>query len=329
MRVLVTGARGLLGAEIVRRFRAAGWEVVGTARSHSLPNAPAALHEQEGSPSSPSPLSRVAGAGEPSSPSPTQGERGAGGEGFIPLDITQPTQVRALLDAVRPEIVIHCAAMTHVDACERHPQEAYRVNAFGAEVVASCCQRVGAVCVYISTDYVFDGAKRAPYHEYDTENPLNVYGRSKFAGEQAVRRLCPRHYVVRVAWLYGRQRATFPQFVLEQARAGKSPTVISDQVGSPTYVADVADRLMQLVQTECYGTYHLTNAEPVSRYEFACTLLEAVGLRVLPTPLPMACWHTPAPRPAYSALTSWRLEWAGVEPMPSWRDALQRFVQTL
>jgi len=219
--------------------------------------------------------------------------------------------------------------MTHVDACEHQPQEAYRVNAFGAEVIASNCQRIGAACVYISTDYVFDGTKRAPYHEYDAENPLSVYGRSKFAGEQAVRTLCPRSYIVRVAWLYGKHRPSFPQFVLEQARVGKSPTVISDQIGSPTYVADVADRLLQLIQTECYGTYHLTNADPVSRYEFAQALLQAAGIEIEPTPLPFRAWRTPAPRPMYSALTSWRLEWAGVEPMPSWRDAMRRFLEVL
>ncbi|OYT73981.1 MAG: dTDP-4-dehydrorhamnose reductase [Armatimonadetes bacterium JP3_11] len=294
MRVLVTGAAGLLGAEVVERFRAANLEVVGAARRpHAAPAASLA-----------EPLSG----------------------GVVALDITQPDAVRAVFDTLRPEVVVHCAAMTHVDACEHHPREAYRVNAFGAEVIASNCQRIGAVCVYISTDYVFDGSKRAPYHEYDAENPLSVYGRSKFAGEQAVRTLCPRHYIARVAWLYGKQRKSFPQFVLEQARAGNSPPVISDQIGSPTYVADVADRLLQLIQTDCYGTYHLTNTEPVSRYEFACALLQAAGFAIEPTPVPFKQWHTPAPRPAYSALISWRLEWAGVAPMPSWKDAMQRFL---
>lgn len=284
MRVLITGARGMLGAEILERFHTAGIEVYGAVRSPSQPRE-------------------------------------------VSLDITQPAQARAVFDALRPDVVIHCAAMTNVDACERQPQEAYRVNAFGAEVIAANCQRIGAACVYVSTDYVFDGSKRAPYHEYDAENPISVYGRSKFAGEQAVRTLCPRHYIVRVAWLYGKHRKSFPQFVLEQAQAGTSPTVISDQIGSPTYTADVADRLLTLIQTDCYGTYHLTNAQPVSRYEFARALLELAGSEIQPTPLPFAQWRTPAPRPIYSALTSWRLEWAGVAPMPSWQDAAKRFVQ--
>ncbi len=309
MRILVTGARGLLGAAVVERFRAAGVEVYGAVRPTSL-----TLNRHNGE--------------ETDAVAPSTG-KGLESDGCVPLDITSPAEVKSLLDYLRPDLVIHCAAMTNVDACEHQPQEAYRVNAFGAEVVASNCQRIHAACVYISTDYVFDGSKRAPYHEYDAENPLSVYGRAKFAGEQAVRLICPRHYIVRVAWLYGKHRPSFPQFVLEQARAGKSPVVISDQIGSPTYVADVADRLLQLVQTDCYGVYHLTNTEPVSRYEFAQALLQAAGIDMEPTQLPFREWRTPAPRPAYSALTSWRLEWAGVEPMPSWRDAVRRFLQSL
>jgi dTDP-4-dehydrorhamnose reductase len=156
MRVLITGATGLLGAEIVRQCRAAGWDTLGTART----------------------------------PPPDSN--------YAPMDITDPDMVRAAFDAFRPEVVVHCAAMTHVDACENDPQEAYRVNTFGAEVIAAHCQRVGAACVYISTDYVFDGAKGAPYHEYDAPNPLSVYGRSKYLGEQAVRR-CVRGTILCVS----------------------------------------------------------------------------------------------------------------------------------
>lgn len=284
MRVLITGARGLLGTEVARQFRAAGLEVIGTARTAD----PAA--------------------------------------GVLALDITAPQQVHTLLRETRPDVVIHCAALTNVDACEQQPELAYRVNAFGTELIAAQCQQRGVVCVYISTDYVFDGAKGAPYHEYDAPNPISVYGRSKWAGEQAVQALCPRHYIVRVAWLYGAHRPTFPHTVLAQARAGKSPVAIVDQIGSPTYVVDIAERLLPLLQTECYGIYHLTNTEPVSRYEFAQAILQAAGYSIEPTPLTMADWRVLAPRPAYSALISWRLAWAGVPPMPSWRDALQRFL---
>ncbi|MDW8106343.1 MAG: dTDP-4-dehydrorhamnose reductase [Armatimonadota bacterium] len=285
MRVLVTGARGLLGTELRLRWRAAGIEALGTTRA----------------------------------PQPN--------EELIPLDITAPDQVRQVLSAVRPDVVVHCAALTNVDACEQQPEQAYRINAFGTELIAAQCQRLGATCVYVSTDYVFDGAKQAPYHEYDVPNPLSVYGRSKLAGEQAVQALCQRYYIIRVAWLYGAHRPTFPHYVLEQARAGKSPVAIVDQVGSPTYVADIADRLLRLLSSECYGIYHLTNTEPVSRYEFARAILQAAGATIEPEPLRLAEWRVPAPRPPYSALVSWRLEWAGVPAMPSWRDALKRFLR--
>jgi dTDP-4-dehydrorhamnose reductase len=155
-----------------------------------------------------------------------------------------------------------------------------------------------------------------------------VYGRSKYAGEQAVRSLCPRHYIIRTAWLYGPHGRSFPHFVLERVRAGESPSVIADQIGSPTFTADVAERLLQLLATDCFGTYHLTNAGPVSRYEFAQDLLRLAGLPVNLTPLSLGEWQTPAPRPRYSALISWRLEWVGIPPLRSWREALAEFVQT-
>ncbi len=283
MRVLITGAGGMLGAELRTLCMAQGYEVIPTGRK----------------------------------------------AGLVPMDITNPSEVRALFDQYRPELVFHCAAMTNVDACEHQPKLAYQVNAFGTEVIASNCHRIGAVCVAISTDYVFDGTKGAPYNEYDPVNPLSVYGRSKWLGEEAVHRLCPRHYIVRTAWLYGKHGRSFPHFVVEKARAGESPTIIVDQIGSPTYTADVADRLLKLVQTDCFGTYHLTNQRPVSRYEFAERLLERLGFSVALTPLRFRDWRTPAPRPQYSPMVSWRLEWAGIEPMPDWQDALERFAEWL
>ncbi len=281
MRILITGAGGMLGREVAELAQAQGHTVIPTGRR----------------------------------------------EGLVPMDITNPTQVRAVFDKYQPEVVVHCAAMTNVDACEHQPECAYRVNAFGTELIASQCARIGALCVAVSTDYVFDGTKGAPYHEYDQPNPLSVYGRSKYAGEQAVRALCLRHYIVRTAWLYGVYGRSFPHFIVEKVRAGQTATVIADQIGSPTYTADVAERILQLLSTECYGTYHLTNQRPVSRYEFAQVLLKRLGLDCsLLVPLPFQEWRTPAPRPRYSALVSWRLEWAGVPPMPNWQDALERFV---
>jgi len=283
MRILITGANGMLGAELTDYCQQLGHTILPTGRKPDL----------------------------------------------IPMDITDPKSVRRVFDEYRPEVVFHCAAMTHVDTCETHPHDAYRINAFGSELIASHCHRVGAICVAISTDYVFDGTARRPYHEYDTPNPLSVYGRSKWLGEQAVETLCPRHYIVRTAWLYGRFRPSLPQLVLQQVQAGHAATVIADQIGSPTYTVDVAQCLLQLVQTDCYGRYHLTNRGPTSRYEFVRTLLEWCGMPLRLQPIPLEAWQTPAPRPAYSALISWRLEWAQLPPMPHWHDALRRFLKQI
>lgn len=283
MRVLITGANGLLGAELTEYCQQLGHTVIPTGRKPHL----------------------------------------------IPMEITDPTSVRAVFETYRPEVVLHCAAMTNVDACEHRPQDAYRVNAFGTELIASHCHRIGAICVAISTDYVFDGKANRPYHEYDAVNPLSVYGCSKLLGEQAVEALCSRHYIVRTAWLYGRHRATFPQLVLQQVQSGNTATVIADQIGSPTYTYDVAQRLTQLIQTDCFGRYHLTNRGPVSRHEFVKRLLEWAGLPVNLQPISLREWQTPAPRPAYSSLISWRLEWAGLPPMPHWQNALRRFLKQL
>ena len=283
MKVLITGAGGMLGTEVAEQFQQMGHGVIPTGRKPPL----------------------------------------------VPMDITNPQQVREVFDQHRPDVVIHCAAMTNVDACERRPQDAYRANSFGTELIAANCQRIGAICVAISTDYVFDGSKGSPYHEYDAPNPLSVYGRSKYAGEQAVRALCPRHYIVRTAWLYGKHGRSFPHFILERVRTGETPSIIADQIGSPTFTADVAERLLQLIATDCYGTYHLTNTGAVSRYEFAQELLRLIGLPLALTPIPLRQWQTAAPRPPYSALISWRLEWAGIAPMRSWREALAEFVQQL
>ncbi len=281
MRILVTGAGGMLGREVTLQAQAQGHTVIPTGRR----------------------------------------------EGLIPMDITNPAQVRAVFEEYQPEVVVHCAAMTHVDACEHQPETAFRVNAFGTEVIASHCARIGAACMAVSTDYVFDGAKGSPYHEYDAPNPLSVYGRSKYAGEQAVQAICARHYIVRTAWLYGIYGRSFPHFVLEKVRAGQPATVIADQIGSPTYTADVAERILRLMTTDCYGVYHLTNQRAVSRYEFAQELVRACGFAPdLLVPLKFDEWRTPAPRPRYSAMVSWRLAWAGVPPMPDWRDALRRFL---
>lgn len=160
----------------------------------------------------------------------------------IPLDITDTQSVRNMLFEAHPDLVIHSAAYTNVDGCEREPEKAYKVNAFGTWNVAAGCAEVGAPILYISTDFVFDGEKTEPYYEFDTPNPISHYGASKYSGEWFVRTLCPKHYIVRTAWLYGENGKNFPFTILELAKTRKEIKVVSDQIGSPTFTYDLAQK---------------------------------------------------------------------------------------
>ncbi|MFH1085865.1 MAG: dTDP-4-dehydrorhamnose reductase [Chloroflexota bacterium] len=185
-----------------------------------------------------------------------------------------------------PEVVIHTAAMTDVDGCERDPERAYLTNVVATRNIAVAAERCGAALVYIGTDYVFDGAKGAPYWEYDAPNPLSVYGRTKWLGEQVVRDLMNHFYIARIAWLYGAGPRNFVRTVLHLADEGRPLRMVTDEVGSPTYAADVADALLALVRQPAYGLYHLPNTGVCSRFGWAQEILrlgERGGAELIPT----------------------------------------------
>jgi dTDP-4-dehydrorhamnose reductase len=196
-------------------------------------------------------------------------------------DITRLDIVETIA-AFRPDLIIHGAAIANVDGCEADPGLAYRVNVIGTRNLALAAQRCDCPIVYISTDYVFDGEKGAPYWETDTPHPLSVYAATKLAGEQLVRELTLKHYIARIAWLYGDSPRNFCQTVLRLAREKGELTMVTDEVGSPTYAPDVAHALTLLTPTGAYGTYHLTNDGVCSRYEWACAILELMGLSQVP-----------------------------------------------
>lgn len=256
--------------------------------------------------------------------------------GDFTVDITEPRSVRENIARVAPDIVILCAAYTDVDGCERNPEEAYRVNAFGAGNVASACSEVGARLLFISTDYVFDGTKKGGYTEWDTPHPLNVYGASKLAGEQWIREVCPRHWIVRTAWLYGVGGRCFPRTILNAAREGKSLRVVHDQIGSPTFTWDLAGVLLEMVrQGMPYGTYHTVNQGCATWHELACEVVKTAQKRGLVseavevTPISSRDWLSPTRRPAVSVLKMERLRWAGVSLPRHWKEALQDYIQRL
>ncbi|HHX40769.1 MAG TPA: dTDP-4-dehydrorhamnose reductase, partial [Armatimonadetes bacterium] len=237
--------------------------------------------------------------------------------------------VHALLEAVRLDAVVHCAAYTNVDGCERDPDQAYRVNALGTAAVAGACHAVGAALVAISTDFVFDGEKGRPYTEFDAPNPLSIYGASKLAGEELVRSLCPRHYIVRTQWLYGEHGKNFPLAILQRADAGEELRVVSDQVGVPTYTRDLSRAIARILEQPLYGTYHAANRGEVSWHGFAARLLEMAGLdHGIVRPISSDEWPSPTRRPAYSVLRPYVLELTGrAEVLRPWEEALAEFLE--
>lgn len=262
--------------------------------------------------------------------------RDAGDEVFAlghgDIECTDPASVQAVLTSIRPDVVINCAAFVRVDDCEDQPEEAFRVNAVGALHVARAADRMRAVCVYISTDYVFDGKQGAPYTEDDIPRPVNVYGVSKLAGEHFVRATCPRHLVVRTSGLYGAAGSSgkggnFVESMIRLAREGRPIRVVHDQVLSPTYARDLAEKVAALLATEAYGTYHITNSGACSWYEFAAGIFDALGMRPDLAPTTSKAYGAKARRPAYSVLGRGRLAALGLDDLRPWPEALRAYLR--
>jgi dTDP-4-dehydrorhamnose reductase len=241
------------------------------------------------------------------------------------LDITDEERVWEVLTAQRLDVVFHCAALTDVDACERDPASAYRVNALGTRNLATVCGALGIYLIAISTDYVFDGRRRVNLEDAEPR-PLSVYGRSKLVGEVAVREHCSQYAVVRTAWLYGAGRRNFVRTVLRRAVMGEPLAMVQHEVSSPTWARDLAMALAQLARRRGVGTFHITNAGTASRYEWARTILALAGLNP-ELVMPVAEYPLPARRPAYSALANVRARALGIQLRP-WREALSVFLET-
>jgi dTDP-4-dehydrorhamnose reductase len=250
------------------------------------------------------------------------------------LDVTDGVGVASAMHSLRPDWVINTAAFHRVDDCEINPTLAFAVNALGAFNVSRAASSVGAGVVFFSTDYVFGGQDRErdhPYEEGDYPQPLNVYGVSKAAGEQLVMQANARHVVVRSAGLYGtstsRKGWTFPELMLNKARTDGLVRVVTDQVLSPTFTADLAQKTRELVERDATGVFHLTNAGECSWFEFAQGVFDLAGVEVEMEPIETGEAQRRAHRPSYSALTTVRAEEVGVSPLRSWKEALGAYLQ--
>lgn len=240
-------------------------------------------------------------------------------------DISNPAIVDTLCES-SPDLVVNAAAWTNVDGAEEQPDAAYAVNALGASYLADGCRRCGAEMVHISTNEVFAGAMGQFYREYDQTAAGSTYARSKLAGEIATRSALPQLYIVRVSWLYGAGESNFPTKISQAATKHRSLRVVDDEFGNPTYAPDVADAVVNLVQTRRYGTYHLVNDGYASRYEWAQMLFELTGQQVEMTPIPSSEWPRPTLPPSHAVLINQAATALGIRLRP-WREALAEYVQ--
>ena len=246
------------------------------------------------------------------------------------VDIADSRSVEQAVGGFKPDVVIHCAAMTQVDACESDADAAFRVNALGSACVARAALRHSARVIAISTDYVFDGGLDRPYHEFDVPAPCTVYGASKLAGEEAVRAHCPDHTIVRIAWLYGEGGPSFLHTMLKLgAQEGAPLKIVDDQIGNPTSADAVAGLIACLLETPIPGVVHGTCEGEATWYGFARAIFRCAGLTRGLEPCTTAEFPRPAPRPANSRLEKRMLRLAGLPPMPHWKAELEKFVSSL
>lgn len=244
------------------------------------------------------------------------------------FDITNPVETRTYLRNCCPEAVIHCAAYTNVDQAEKEPESCWAVNETGTKNVAQACLEIGAKLVYLSTDYVFDG-RRAGYYEIDSPTaPLNVYGKSKLAGEQVIRRRMEQAFIVRTSWMFGTHGQNFVKAILRRAETQSVLQVVADQFGSPTYTGDLAKLLCDMVQTKKYGIYHAVNEGICSWAEFAREVLRRMGKSIQVEEISSRDYPSPVNRPANSRLSTESLTKAGFSKLPLWTDALKRYLET-
>lgn len=303
MKVFVTGVAGQLGHDVMNELAARGYAGVGSDIAPSY-------------------------AGVPDNTAVT-------GMPYVQLDITDEEAVSRVLLAEKPDAVIHCAAWTAVDLAEdADKQDKVRaINADGTRYIAQACKKLDCKMVYISTDYVFDGQGEKPW-EPDCKDykPLNVYGATKLAGEQAVSSLLQKYFIVRIAWVFGKNGSNFIKTMLRLGETHDRLRVVCDQIGTPTYTLDLARLLVDMIGTDQYGYYHATNEGGyISWYEFACEIFRQAGnTKVKVEPVTTAEYGvSKAARPFNSRLDKQKLVKAGFTPLPGWQDALSRYLKEL
>lgn len=245
------------------------------------------------------------------------------------MDITDKESVSDVIEQAGVDAVIHCAAYTAVDAAEDNEEICRKVNAEGTQNIADVCKQLDIKMLYISTDYVFGGEGERPWEPDDERDPQSVYGQTKYEGELAVQNTLEKYFIVRIAWVFGINGKNFVKTMLKLAETRDSLTVVNDQFGSPTYTYDLAKLLVDMIQTDKYGVYHATNEGICTWYEFACAIFREAGIPMNVSPVTSAEYAAKAKRPANSRMSKEKLVENGFEKLPTWQDALHRYVEIL
>lgn len=245
------------------------------------------------------------------------------------MDITDAKSVDSVIKDNSPDAIIHCAAYTAVDAAEDNAELCRKINAEGTQNIANVCKELDIKMIYISTDYVFDGEGERAWEPDDERTPLNVYGQTKYEGELAVQNTVDKFFIVRIAWVFGVNGKNFIKTMLNLGKTRDSLTVVNDQFGSPTYTFDLARLLIDMVETDKYGIYHATNEGICTWYEFACEIFKEAGMDVKVSPVSAAEYPAKAKRPSNSRMSKEKLTENGFEKLPTWQDALSRYLKEI
>ena len=302
MKIFVTGVAGQLGHDVMNELASRGYTGVGTDLAESYSGIQDASYV-------------------------TTAE-------YVSLDITNSEAVMHTIKSIKPDVVVHCAAWTAVDLAEDEDKQAKvkAINVDGTQNIADACKEIDAKMVYISTDYVFDGQGTEPWHpDYKDYKPLNVYGETKLGGELAVSNTLSKYFIVRIAWVFGKNGNNFIKTMLNVGKKFDTLKVVNDQIGTPTYTYDLARLLVDMIETDKYGYYHATNEGGyISWYDFACEIFKQAGYTNTVIPVTTKEYGlSKAARPFNSRLDKSKLVENGFKPLPTWQDALKRYLQEL
>ena len=244
------------------------------------------------------------------------------------MDITDSNQVREIMSQLDIDAVIHCAAWTAVDKAEEEVELCRKVNKDGTENILAVCKEMDIPIMYFSTDNVFDGLGDQPWQEYDNRKPLNIYGLTKYEGELAVEKYS-KHFIIRISWVFGVNGNNFIKTMLRLGKERGEVSVVNDQIGSPTYTYDLAKLCVDMILTDKYGTYHATNEEYCSWYEFACEIFRQANMKVKVHPVDSSAFPVKAIRPKNSRMSKGELDKKGFKRLPTWQDALKRYLKEI